>query len=136
MVDLNGFIRGEGELLAKTIAAAIVASKMLVRLKYASGFIATLSTKNWSNEKTCNQCRGSKSHKSVLVRESRHPLPPVDMLLFAPLDRDLLQRFAAERKPSRLHLVAPKHVLEMPESALSVNGSQQFLTEPFPFHGG
>jgi len=36
---------------------------------------------------------------------------PADLMLFAPIERDLPQRFGAEFKPSRLDLVSSKGVL-------------------------
>jgi len=48
-------------------------------------------------------------------------------MLFAPTERDLPQCFGAELKPSRLDLVPPKGVLEMPECTCAVNSVQQIL---------
>src|ERR1700753_67574 len=61
-------------------------------------------------------------------------LLPADVMLFAPLERDLPQRFGAEFKPSRLNLVPPKGVLEMPECTCAVNGVQQILANPVGLH--
>jgi hypothetical protein len=49
------------------------------------------------------------------------------MMLFAPIERDLPQRFGAEFEPSRRDLVPPKGVLEMPERTCAVERLQQIL---------
>src|SRR3954464_10891876 len=61
-------------------------------------------------------------------------LLPADVMLFAPTERDLPQCFGAELKPSRLDLVPPKGVLEMPECTCAVNSVQQILPSSVGSH--
>ena len=55
-------------------------------------------------------------------------------MIFAPIDRDLPQSFGAEFKPSRLDLVPPKGVLEVPECTCPVNSVQQILANSVGRH--
>src|ERR1019366_4653463 len=65
---------------------------------------------------------------------SKPPSPPLNVILFAPVARHLRQSFGAECKPRRLHSVAPKRVLEIPESTRAVECPRQLLANPLGPH--
>ena len=55
-------------------------------------------------------------------------------MLFAPVERDLLQRLGAECKPSRLEPVPAEGVFEMPKCTCAVDGVQQILANRLGRH--
>lgn len=61
-------------------------------------------------------------------------LLPTDLILFAPVERNLSQRLGAKREPSRFDPV-PKRSLEMPEGTCTLGGAQQFLSNAVGCHG-
>src|SRR5215207_4371335 len=73
------------------------------------------------------------SHSDVSVSPGTHLLP-VDVILFAPVERDLSQRLRSECKPSRLDAVPPKHELEMPKCTCAVDGVHKILANPVGLH--
>src|ERR1019366_586294 len=74
------------------------------------------------------------TYETLRRRADRPPLPPLDVMLFAPVARDLRQCLGAEGKPSRLHSAPPKRVLEIAERTGAVDRVQQLLANPVGLH--
>ena len=83
-----------------------------LRVELYSGFRASPNS--------CLRSTGQLEDSKAFAR-----LPPGDVILFAPIERYLPERFEAKSEPIRLDPMPPNGVLEAAECAFSADGTQQ-----------